>query len=184
MPAKKTKKARKPAKGKKAKKAKKTKSAKKRPAKKAGRAAAKKSTSGNKCGLCGKTKNLVTTECCNQWICDDEDQYVMFSYARNSCGRNHRRMTLCGSHWAEGHSGSWLDCKECREGFETENYVWYGTNEYNFEVLPNPPEYEPTKCSECGAVIVLADGGYSVKGGAYSCYDCSRKRFPGSPAFP
>jgi hypothetical protein len=26
-------------------------------------------------------------------------------------------------------------------------YLWYGTNEYNFEKLPNPPAYEPTKCS-------------------------------------
>ncbi len=31
-----------------------------------------------------------------------------------------------------------------RESFETEMYVYYGTNEYNFEVLENPPEYEPT----------------------------------------
>ena len=29
------------------------------------------------------------TPCCNNWICDDEDQYVLFSYAHNSCYRNH-----------------------------------------------------------------------------------------------
>jgi len=23
-------------------------------------------------------------------------------------------------------------------------YVWYGTNDYNFVVLENPPHYEPT----------------------------------------
>jgi len=44
-----------------------------------------------KCFICGATKNLVRTECCGKWICDDEDQYVAFSYARNSCHRNHRR---------------------------------------------------------------------------------------------
>ena len=42
----------------------------------------------NRCGLCGKTRNLTKTECCDHWICDDEDKYVMFSYARNSCHRN------------------------------------------------------------------------------------------------
>jgi hypothetical protein len=36
------------------------------------------------CGLCGKTQNLTRTDCCDQWICDDEHEYVLFSYARNS----------------------------------------------------------------------------------------------------
>ncbi len=39
---------------------------------------------GPRCGLCGKTGNLIRTECCGNWICDDEDKYVIFSYARNS----------------------------------------------------------------------------------------------------
>jgi hypothetical protein len=51
---------------------------------------------GARCGLCGKTKNLTKTECCGTWICDDEHKYVVFSYARNSCSRNHRRYTLWG----------------------------------------------------------------------------------------
>jgi hypothetical protein len=33
-----------------------------------------------RCGLCGKRGRLVRTECCGQWICDDEDSYVLFSY--------------------------------------------------------------------------------------------------------
>lgn len=93
-----------------------------------------------RCGLCGKTKNLTKTECCDNWICDDEHKYVMFSYARNSCSRNHRRYTLCGFHNAEGHPGNWKECPKCREQIETEMYVYYGTNEYNFETLPNPPK--------------------------------------------
>jgi len=101
-------------------------------------------------GLCRKTTNLTETECCNNWICDDEDQYVSFSYARNSCFRNHRRYTLCGYHHAEGHSGHWKECSQCREDTETEMYVYYGTNEYNFEKLENPPDYEPTKCQVWG----------------------------------
>jgi hypothetical protein len=131
-----------------------------------------------RCGLCGKTGKLTKTECCGQWICDDEDQYVLFSYARNSCFRNHRRYTLCGYHHVEGHPGRWQDCPQCMEGSETEMYVWYGTNDYNFEKLQNPPDYEPTKCSRCGEVIVLSEGGYSHKGDEYWCEECTDLELP------
>jgi hypothetical protein len=128
-----------------------------------------------KCGLCGKTKNLMRTDCCGNWICNDEGNYVMFSYARNSCHRNHDRYTLCASHFHEGHSGDWKTCKECREAFETEMYVWYGTNEYNFEKLVNPPAYEPTRCSTCDKVIKLGTEGYTLAGDKYICQSCSEK---------
>lgn len=126
-----------------------------------------------RCGLCGKRGKLTRTPCCDNWICDDADQYVLFSYARNSCFRNHDRYTLCGYHYHEGHSGHWKDCPECRENFPTEMYVWYGTNEYNFEVLENPPEYEPTRCAKCGRVISLSEDGYTIKGGEYFCERCA-----------
>jgi len=100
------------------------------------------------CGLCGKTENLTKTSCCNQWICDDADQYVVFSYARNSCYRNHDRYTLCSFHHHEEHSGSWQNCKKCKDEFETENYVDYGTNDSNFEKLANPPKIS-IKCANC-----------------------------------
>lgn len=131
---------------------------------------------GRACGLCGKTTNLTKTECCGQWICDDEDQYVLFSYATNSCHRNHRRYTLCGFHHMEGHPGRWQDCAKCREAFETEMYVWYGTNEYNFEKLRNPPKYEPTRCRTCGRVIVLGEEAYSYGKDGYSCEECTAER--------
>ena len=134
---------------------------------------------GRACGLCGKTKNLTKTECCGNWICDDEHEYVMFSYARNSCHRNHSRFTLCGSHFTEGHEGRWQDCPKCREEIETEMYVYFGTNEYNFEKLANPPPYEPTTCHSCGRVIVLSEGGYSSKGGHYFCGKCMAKEMGG-----
>jgi hypothetical protein len=54
-------------------------------------------------------------------------------------------------------------------------YVYYGTNEYNFEVLPDPPEYEPTKCTACGKVIVLGEGGYSYGAKGYRCGRCTAK---------
>jgi hypothetical protein len=142
---------------------------------------------GARCGLCGKTKNLIKTDCCGNWICNDERNYVMFSYARNSCRRNHRRYTLCGYHHVERHDGDWKDCPKCRESIKTELYVWYGTNEFNFEKLPNPPEYEPTKCSDCGKVIVLSEESHSMLADKYWCGRCTAKRMPqgrGKPPLP
>ena len=126
-----------------------------------------------RCGLCGRSSKLTRTDCCNQWICDDEDKYVPFSYSRNSCSRTHRLYTLCGNHNAEKHSGDWKDCQKCRDSFETEMYVWYGTNEHNFEVLANPPSYEPTRCSQCNRILVLSEGGYSELGNDYFCENCT-----------
>jgi hypothetical protein len=127
-----------------------------------------------RCGLCGKTENLTRTECCGQWICDDEDQYVPFSYERNSCHRNHSRYTLCSHHFNESHQGDWKTCKTCRDDFEDdlEMYVEYGTNEYNFEVLENPPAFEPTHCIRCGKVIIKANGGYTQNSEGCVCFDC------------
>lgn len=135
----------------------------------------KKKSDKPRCGLCGKTKNLIKTECCGNWICDDEHKYVMFSYARNSCSRNHRRYTLCGYHYNEGHKGDWKTCKKCRSDFEPEMVVWYGTNEYNFEKMPDPPSFTPTKCSKCGQVIVLGNGGYAHGPDGYTCGECFAK---------
>jgi hypothetical protein len=125
-----------------------------------------------RCGLCGKTSNLARTECCGQWICDDEGNYRMFSYARNSCSRNHRRYTLCGYHSNEGHTGDWRACEQCREAFETEIYVHFGTNEYNFVKLENPPSFEPTLCAKCSTKLDLGEGGYSYSAGKYCCLSC------------
>ena len=126
-----------------------------------------------RCGLCSKTKPLTRTDCCGHWICDDEHTYVLFSYARNSCHRNHSRYTLCAYHDNEGHPGDWQTCKVCRESFETEMYVWYGTNEYNFEKLKNPPSYQPTRCASCGTVIRLGEDGYTLTpAGTYFCVAC------------
>ena len=130
-----------------------------------------------RCGLCGKTGKLTRTPCCGNWICNDADKYVAFSYARNSCFRNHTMFTICGFHGNEKHEGRWQDCAKCRDSFETEMYVWYGTNEYNFEKLPNPPEFEPTHCSKCNRVIKLGEDGYSVRGKEYLCARCSAKEF-------
>lgn len=133
----------------------------------------KKKSDKPRCGLCGKAKKLTKTECCGNWICDDQDKYELFSYARNSCHRNHDRYTLCSYHHNEGHAGPWKDCKKCRDSFETEIYVGYGTNEYNFERLENPPTFEHTHCSRCGKVIKLGRDGYSQLGKDYKCDACT-----------
>lgn len=129
-----------------------------------------------RCGLCGKTTQLTKTECCDNWICDDEHKYRLFSYERNSCHRNHRRYTMCGYHYAHDHSGNWKDCEECKAEFKTEMYVYMGTNQYNFEILTNPPDYEPTKCSKCNKRIRLGEeGGYSIQRDQYLCERCTEE---------
>jgi hypothetical protein len=127
-----------------------------------------------RCGLCRKSGNVTRTACCGQWICDDEHTYVLFSFARTSCSRNHARYTLCAYHHYEGHPGKWQTCQSCRESFETELYVWRGTNEYNFEKLPTPPAYQPTRCASCGTVIRLGEDGYThTPDGQYFCLACA-----------
>ena len=137
-----------------------------------------KRTPAKRCGLCGKTRNLIKTDCCDNWICDDEHKYVMFSFGRNSCHRNHQRQTLCAFHHGEGHSGDWWECDKCRKSFSTAEYVLYGTNEYNFRKLENPPEFDPIRCAKCAAVINLGADGYSLSGDKYFCVGCSSFSFP------
>ena len=129
-----------------------------------------------RCGLCGKAKNLMRTHCCGNWICNDHNKYVLFSYARNSCARNHDRYTLCSFHRQNNHRGHWKNCKACRNSFPTEMYVWYGTNEYNFDVLANPPPYEPTRCDRCQKVIKLGTDGHSVGPDGTLCERCTNLR--------
>jgi len=100
------------------------------------------------CGLCGATKNLTKTKCCNNFICDDEDKYVLFSFATNSCHRNHRRYTLCSTHYYSNHKGKWQECKKCKDEYSIENYVYFATNDFNFEKLPNAPKIT-IRCINC-----------------------------------
>jgi hypothetical protein len=131
-----------------------------------------------KCGLCGKKGKLRKTECCDNWICDDYGKYVMFSYARNSCSRNHDRYTLCGYHYKEGHEGNWQDCEKCKSAWDTEDYVYFGTNEYNFEKLKNPPKFKRRKCTICGGEIDKSLGGWSVLGEKIYCFKCTDNMHP------
>jgi len=125
-----------------------------------------------RCGLCGQTKKLTRTPCCGNWICDDEGQYVAFSYARNSCFTNHSKYTICAFHHHEQHAGRWQDCAQCRENGPLEMFVHSATNEHNFEKLENPPPFEPTHCAGCGVVIRLAQDGYTMREAKVFCEAC------------
>lgn len=52
-------------------------------------------------------------------------------------------------------------------------YVYYGTNEYNFEKLANSPTFEPTLCVKCKKVIKLGEDGYSMTRDGYHCERCT-----------
>ncbi len=130
------------------------------------------------CGLCGrKNKTCQKTECCGNWICGDESDYVLFSYSRDICSRNHRRFTLCGLHHTEGHSDGWKDCQKCLDWCEPEMVAWYATNEYNFEKHSNPPTFKPTHCMKCKTVISLSEDNYTTFGGKYACENCIASGF-------
>jgi hypothetical protein len=133
-----------------------------------------------RCGLCGKTGKLTRTPCCGNWICDDADQYVPFSYERNSCFTNHSKYTICAFHHHGGHAGRWQDCAQCRENGPLEMYVHSATNEYNFEKLENPPAFEPTHCRRCGVRVRLAHDGYTMSGEGVLCLACGEARQPGA----
>jgi hypothetical protein len=53
--------------------------------------------------------------------------------------------------------------------------VWYGTNEFNFEKLPNPPEFAPTHCATCNKIIHLGEDGYTMLGDKKWCEVCARR---------
>ena len=105
----------------------------------------------------------------------------MFTYARNSCWRNHHRYTICGSHYREGHGGDWKTCANCRDVLDTEDYVSNSTSIWNFldgGRLENPPKFDETKCSQCGVQVKKSLSGYSMKGDDIYCNACTTMQLP------
>lgn len=106
------------------------------------------------------------------------------SFERSSCRRNHSRYSLCGNHLNEGHSGpSWQTCRPCREERSSiEDYVWRGTNAYNFlpDRLEHPPAFAPTHCVECGELVYLnCDSHTRRPGHIIVCEHCAGTVPPG-----
>ncbi|KUJ14476.1 uncharacterized protein LY89DRAFT_140531 [Mollisia scopiformis] len=128
------------------------------------------------CGLCGNTDKLTTTKCCGRTICDDQDNYQMFTYSNASCDRNHSRYTLCSSHHKERHgNGKWQDCEHCRKNFtEDESYVGQGTSSFNFkdDVWENAPSFEPASCKTCNKRIKMGSEAHSYGPNGLTCVSC------------
>ena len=103
-----------------------------------------------KCGMCGhkwsRTISLCKTDCCDEWICQDEVVYELGSYKLNSCSRNHSRYSMCHNHFKERHSGRWQDCRGCHyEPKSKEQKEWISfTNKY-FNNLARMGEQEQKK---------------------------------------
>ena len=131
------------------------------------------------CGLCGARKGpLMRTECCNKLVCDDEDSYVLMSYSREHCSRNHRRYTLCASHHEEKHKGKWQNCEKCKHDSRLPdgavNYDWAvraGNNpdhpyKFNFEEDAMKFDWEEEVkypcCHKCQRGIDTWMDGYSM----------------------
>lgn len=122
-----------------------------------------------RCGLCHSTTTpLMKTKCCNNWICDTEDQYMPGSYERKGqCARNHASQTICGFHYTENHSGDWKTCQECEESFHPYDYAVKATNlkrhffKYNFDDNVrrdiNPHDVPLPKCDVCGDDVDSAE---------------------------
>lgn len=125
-----------------------------------------------KCELCGRAQNLLKTRCCKSWVCDDYEDYKTFPLKKKSCLINHGRFTICGYHYYNSHQGHWQVCETCKKCLETEIYVWYGTNQFNFEKLKNIPVYTSKACFKCKRVIHLAVEPYTVLNEKYTCFHC------------
>lgn len=134
-----------------------------------------------RCGLCGKTEKLKKTECCGNWICDDEDKYVLMSFERNSCSRNHHKFTVCSYHHSEKHPGNWENCDLCRKQHDDnpEMFVYLATNEYNFEIPDDLPTFEPKRCLVCSKIIRQGRETYSVStDDGLTCSNCNEIKIP------
>ncbi len=116
----------------------------------------KKPIAESKCGLCGKNNQesylvndvgLKQTDCCLNWVCDDQHKYQLCSFLQNSCDRNHAKYTLCGRHTGNFHKGDWKKCKKCPMEYTKIMYDDYATNKHNFEKLKI--EKDEIRCHSC-----------------------------------
>ena len=69
---------------------------------------------GEPCRFCGDAKAaLVTTRCCDQWMCCDT---AFFSFRGGGGAKESTNASaLCYSHYEDKHGGPWESCQKCRE---------------------------------------------------------------------
>jgi hypothetical protein len=94
---------------------------------------------------------LRKTDCCDNWVCDRDDEYVPNSFSRECCNRSHERYTACAFHHREKHEGKdWRDCLRCFTFLESK---LQHCNGYNFipPRIPRPKgEGFTDVCAVCG----------------------------------
>lgn len=140
------------------------------------------------CFVCGATPdevNIGFTECCNVPVCDNEEEYEMFSFSRDHCMRSHSRYTACAFHFNEGHtSNDWRTCGQCKNNFEQDGAArsWFSTNGFcvtpGLETSLPQGSYITQPCSKCNGRITPGHDtvSYSFSDGsapAAQCGDCS-----------
>lgn len=133
------------------------------------------------CGLCRARKPpFKYTECCRRVVCADEGNYVLMSYGRNSCSRNHNRYTNCSNHNQAGHAGRWQDCAACKNGYDEYDWWTFGSNPpdlaacCNFpdDVLQGPRPSLPL-CSGCRRPVDTATEAHSFGATGLCCMACT-----------
>eukprot|EP01029_Cantina_marsupialis_P004273 TRINITY_DN1430_c0_g2_i4.p1 TRINITY_DN1430_c0_g2~~TRINITY_DN1430_c0_g2_i4.p1 ORF type:complete len:252 (-),score=47.48 TRINITY_DN1430_c0_g2_i4:595-1350(-) len=134
------------------------------------------------CVICGSKRNLTLTGCCGVPVCNNEDEYEMFSRSRDFCIRNHSRYTLCGYHYGEDHDGDWRECAKCIEEHGCGKAIsWYGTNGWNctpmLEKDIKKDDMLTEKCVGCEKRIMTGWEAHSPSVGGVSCQMCMFSRF-------
>jgi len=139
------------------------------------------------CKLCSKGWNEVRlrrTSCCKQVVCDNEDEYQMFSYSRKFCNRSHNRYTLCGYH---GHdqeckkNKDWRLCAECVKSdipASVADKLWRGLNSYNIYPMlsQDVPKHSLCEtCCKCHKKFISGAEGCSHSREGISCLRCNTR---------
>jgi len=136
------------------------------------------------CSCNAGTKSMMRARCCENPICDTEDQYAMFSYSRAHCSRSHNRYTLCGHHGVEQECDRTVDWRECpgclsalsKSRDRTADMLWRGLNAYNFCPLlsKDVPKHSLCEtCSKCNGKFISGIEGCMFSGGGIQCTRCS-----------
>lgn len=137
------------------------------------------------CKLCSKgwsDVRLKRTYCCKQVVCNNEDEYQMFSYSRQFCNRSHSRYTLCGYHGNERECKKHRDwrlcteCVKCDDPTRVADKLWRGLNSYNIYPMlaKDVPRHSLCEtCSKCQKKFISGVEGSTHSREGISCPRCN-----------